>query len=181
MGNVTLQARHLGFGALVYAVVSGLWVVLANIFGSAQSVVLTAIGVVLIAVMVVYAVRFISQTPKPIATEDDKTGMWFGIIFAWEGIGIGVASGILAGLGLADWIGVAIVIIVGLHFFPLARLFDIRTDYAIGAVLIVLGIATPLLVSEPSTWFDVIGYGAALTLYAAGWARILLGQRIMNS
>lgn len=52
----------------------------------------------------------------------------FCIIFAGEGIAIGVGSGIAAATGNVDWIPAITAIIVGLHFFPLGYILEITAD-----------------------------------------------------
>lgn len=179
MNTATPPARYLGIGAIIYGIVSAVWLIWEYTFGTVQNLVVLGVGFAAILVLIALAARFIMQSPAPVTDENDKTGMWFGIIFAWEGIGIAVASGILAALGYVNWIGVAIVIIVGLHFFPLGWLLRQTTDYAIGTVLLLIGILVPLLIAEPANWFTVIAFGAALTLYAAGWMRLWVGRRLL--
>ena len=176
MENTASKARFYGIGAVIYAIVSGMWLVIQWTLGTGQNIVITGIGFVAIVILAIVAICFIIQSPAPVVDKDDKTGMWFGIIFAWEGIGIAVASGILVALGMEIWIPVAVVVIVGLHFFPLGRLLRISIDYVIGAILLIIGIATPLLVAEPANWVSVISFGAALTLFVAGCLRIVAGQ-----
>lgn len=71
-------------------------------------------------------------------------------------------------LGLARWIVPAIVLIVGLHFFPLARLFKARMHYVVGAIVVAWAIVYPILFSAgqgDST--GAVGMGAILWASAA--------------
>jgi hypothetical protein len=182
MPSKTLPPRYLGIAAIIYAVVSAYWLVLEVFFGTPGQRIVTILGGVVILVLIALAIVFITRTPRPPpATEGDRTGMWFGIIFAWEGIGIGVASGVLAALGQTQWIGVAVAIIVGLHFFPLGWLFNLRMDYAIGGLIVLLAIVVPVLVADEQARFTVIAYGCAVILYAAGWGRLLLGRSVLRT
>ncbi|MFI5938375.1 hypothetical protein [Actinoplanes sp. NPDC051494] len=64
---------------------------------------------------------------------DDKqvrksTGRTFGLVFGAEGLAIWLAALILGATGNEDYIVPAIALIVGLHFYPMARIFDRRVD-----------------------------------------------------
>lgn len=179
MRDTSLPARYLGIAAIIYAAVSAYWLVLEQFFGAGNTLTLTILGAIAILALVVLAAMLIRQSSPPApATERDRTGMWFGIIFAWEGIGIGVASGVLAALGQTQWIGVAVAIIVGLHFFPLGWLFGLRMDYVIGVLIVLLAVLTPIFVGEEAPRFTVIAYGCALILFGAGVGRLMLGRRL---
>lgn len=89
----------------------------------------------------------------------------FGILFA--------GSALMGAVGLGDWIPVWICAGVGIHFLPLARLFDdLRlvplgvAVTAVAAAALVVGLATDV---APST---VTGLGAGVLLVAAGIAAL---------
>lgn len=177
MMDSNLMTRHYGIGAVIYGMVSLLWLAWEFAFGTVNSFLIVGFAIAAVAILIFFAVRMITGTAQPVGNSNPRAGMWFGIIFAWEGIGIGVASGVLIALGMAQWIPVAVVIVVGLHFFPLGRLLNISTDYVIGAILVLLGVLTPLFVANPEQWVSIIAYGAAMTLYVAGCLRLLVGQQ----
>lgn len=84
----------------------------------------------------------------------------WGLIFA-------AANG-LPHIGLGDWIVPAIILIVGLHFFPLARLFHARVHYVTGAAMVAWAIVYPILFSAgKGTSIGAIGTGAILWASAA--------------
>ena len=112
--------------------------------------------------------------------EGKKLGKWFGIIFGAEGLGIFIAVNIVTNLGHADLTIPVIALIVGLHFFPLARVFKRTIDYylATGATIVaVLGIIFTLNKTIPQnaiTAFVGIGIAIATTAYGtymmiSGW------------
>ena len=71
-------------------------------------------------------------------------------------------------LGLTRWIVPAIVLIVGIHFFPLASVFKARQHYVIGAIVVAWAIVYPILFSagkDDST--GAVGIGAILWASAA--------------
>lgn len=71
-------------------------------------------------------------------------------------------------LGLTRWIVPAIVLIVGMHFFPLAKLFKARMHYVVGAIAVAWAILYPLLFSAgKGDSIGAIGMGAILWVSAA--------------
>lgn len=71
-------------------------------------------------------------------------------------------------LGLGRWIVPAIVLIVGLHFFPLARLFKARMHYVVGAIAVAWAIVYPILFTAgKGDAIGAIGMGAILWASAA--------------
>lgn len=66
-------------------------------------------------------------------------------------------------LGLARWIVPAIILIVGLHFFPLAKLFKAPMHYVVGAIVVAWAIIYPILFSAGNgDSIGAIGMGAIL-------------------
>lgn len=56
-----------------------------------------------------------------------------------------VGANVLANVGLAAWIVPMIILVVGAHFLPLARIFASRIYYASGAAMILLAVSYPFL------------------------------------
>lgn len=69
----------------------------------------------------------------------------FHLINAAQWVLIIVLANILGYVGLAAWIIPMIILVVGVHFLPLARIFAFRLYYATGAAMIVLAVCYPLL------------------------------------
>jgi hypothetical protein len=67
--------------------------------------------------------------------EQSRMGRIFGLVFAAEGVLIFVAVNLLNNFGLGSYAISAIAAIVGLHFLPLARLFQRPLYYACGTVM----------------------------------------------
>jgi hypothetical protein len=70
------------------------------------------------------------------AAEGKRAGTLFGIIFGIEGGLIGLTSALLGHSGLGDWIPVAIALIVGVHFLPLAHVFKVPLYYWTGGLCV---------------------------------------------
>ncbi|WGG44507.1 hypothetical protein [Rossellomorea sp. DA94] len=117
-----------------------------------------------------------------------KMRMWFNIIFAGEGIAIGIAIAVCNAFGHTENIPIVIAIIVGLHFLPLARLFRVRIYYYTGLLLCVVPIVTWLFVPEImslsghqlNAYMSVVGLGSALILWVTSFAIWMIGRRLMG-
>jgi hypothetical protein len=97
------------------------------------------------------------------------TGRRYGIVVAAEWIGIFVVARLLAATGHSQLIPAAIALGVGIHFFPLAKLFGIRAYHLTGAAICLVALTTSLLApltATPALWSILPGFGSALTLYA---------------
>lgn len=80
-----------------------------------------------------------------------RIGLRFGIIFGIEGVLIGAASGLLATAGLSDYLNPVIALIVGLHFIPLARVFERTIDYYIAGWVMIVAITGICLLAFSGT------------------------------
>ncbi|MGB8478144.1 MAG: hypothetical protein WCE63_04790 [Acidobacteriaceae bacterium] len=84
-------------------------------------------------------------------------------------------------LKLDNWILPAIIFIVGVHFLPLARLFQIRTYYYTGAAMVAWAILDPFLfIAGKNDWIAGVGTGVILWITAVCicWQIFRLLQRI---
>ena len=87
--------------------------------------------------------------------QDKRNSRWFNLINAGQWISIFIVGNVLKHFGLQAWFIPAIILIVGLHFFPLAWLFKARRHVAIGMALTVWAIGYPFSVRLGP--FDPIG------------------------
>ncbi|MGH8444014.1 MAG: hypothetical protein ACREVL_02050 [Solimonas sp.] len=98
--------------------------------------------------------------------EKRRIGRLFNFINAAQWVAIFIVANVLANIGLADWGIPAAIIIIGLHFLPLARLFENPGHYVTGAALVLIGAAYALL--KPIDPVDALGCaGAGLVLWAS--------------
>ncbi|MFC9708977.1 hypothetical protein ACFTRD_12520 [Paenibacillus sp. NPDC056933] len=99
----------------------------------------------------------------------------FGWVFGLEGLAIFIASVICNMINYFEVFFPVMAIIVGIHFFPLARLFRENFYYGTGITLCILGVITFFLpinatvnhVSLIAT-STFIGFSSALTLWVTG-------------
>ena len=103
------------------------------------------------------------------AAKGKRAGMLFGIIFGLEGGLIALCSTLLTRYGLSIWIPIAAAVIVGVHFIPLAFVFEVPLYYWTG-VLSVLGMLACSLVPDAATRVLCAG----LVMAAVLWLTVVL-------
>ncbi|CAM3405506.1 hypothetical protein PALU110988_20975 [Paenibacillus lupini] len=117
-----------------------------------------------------------------------RTRLWFNLIFAAEGIAIAIAIAICNNTESTELIPLVIAIIVGVHFFPLAPLFQVKFYYWTGALLCLLPIVIRLFVPAEFTlgehqinaYMSITGIGSALILWATGLIIWRIGRRLVR-
>jgi hypothetical protein len=154
--STVAHARGVIAGAAILTFFGAVWCILALALWPAHprwSIPAgSAVAIVLIALCLqrLIAWRKIPSIDDPIAAAKGKrAGMWFGIIFGIEGLLIGLTAALLSHLGLSDWIPIAAAVIIGLHFLPFARLFEVPLYYWTGAFSI-LGPIACCAISDPA-------------------------------
>ncbi|WP_336637815.1 DUF7010 family protein [Lysinibacillus fusiformis] len=129
-----------------------------------------------------------NQVSKTDLRQGKRTSFWFNIIFAAEGLAIAITIAVCNATRHPELIPVVIALIVGVHFFPLAPLFQVRLYYFTGTLLCLLAIMTWLCVPtkvtlgehQINTFMSVVGFGSALILWGTGLAIWLLGRRLLG-
>jgi len=142
--------------------------------GSVATIVLLAL-----CVMRLTALRNVPSIHDPVAAAKGKrAGMRFGIIFGTESGLIWLCATLLARFGLSIWIPIAVAVIVGLHFIPLARVFEVPLYYWTG-VLSVLGMLGCSLIREAGTRLLCAGLIMAAVLWLTA-VLLLLQARLIG-
>jgi hypothetical protein len=173
--QVALARRSRAIGATFFALFGGAWLALWNyraaptrfwVYG------LIAAG----AVAILAAARARYRRYAAAATELAETPVqqrrqrWFHIVNAGQWVMILIVGNVLANLGLGSWVIPAVILIVGLHFLPLAWLFSNTVLYATAAAFIALAGVYPFV--APGGPADPVGcLGAGLIL----WFSAVLG------
>lgn len=110
---------------------------------------------------------------------DRETSQAFGIVVGIECVTAGVGAVVLASLRRGALIPVWISFVVGIHFVPLASLFDYPLLYGVAAGVTAVAVAAvPVARSrelEPS-FVTGVGTGAVLIVSATASLALLLGQ-----
>ena len=169
-----IAVRGVAGGLLLMAFFTALWI--AWVLPVASPVITTAIAVPFFALAVLFLVQgvrlFVLSGRFPVVATSDRglqskrIGLRFGIIFGIEGALIGATSGILFATGLDDYLAPAIALIVGVHFIPLARVFERTIDYWVAGWVILVAITGILLIAfsplEPALVSALVGIGTAI-------------------
>jgi hypothetical protein len=172
------KARMRGIigGAAILTLFGGLWFILTLVFQPARSAwTIPAASVTTFVLLVVCVLRWAASanmpdSHDPAATAKGKrAGMIFGIIFGLEGGLIALVSVLLGRSSLGDWIPVAVALIVGVHFIPLAYVFEMPVYYWTGG-LSILGILGCLLIHGVGPRLLCVG----MVMGTALWSTTLL-------
>ncbi|MDB5134158.1 MAG: hypothetical protein JWP37_761 [Mucilaginibacter sp.] len=122
-----------------------------------------------------------------LTSEDDKAegkkmGMWFGIIFGAEGLLIFIAINIVINIGHANLTIPVIALVVGLHFYPMAKLFKRTIDYYLATWTTLIAIGAILLILNktfPEAKVDAfVGIGTAISTTCYGLYMIYESRRL---
>jgi hypothetical protein len=118
------------------------------------------------------------------AAEKKRVGKWFGIIFGAEGLAIFLAINIVNNLGHPDLTIPVIALVVGLHFYPLARIFKRTIDYYLATwstIIAVCAIIFTLYKTIPAHSILVFtGVGIALATSSYGTYMMIAGDRFIK-
>ena len=116
--------------------------------------------------------------------EDRKRSRQFLYIFGTEGLAILVVKNILVNVNLDYLFIPCLALIVGLHFFPLAKIFRRRFDYYVATWTTLIGLAGLGLmiarVTPPNTAIALVAVGCALATSANGVRAVINGNRIVG-
>ncbi|MCY9006870.1 DUF7010 family protein [Peribacillus frigoritolerans] len=176
--------RGSGIGVIFMAVFGTLWAgtgVMGLQGWGFPYVELAAIFVGIIMVIVGISLIHASQKMSNQVSDDGarrlkRIGFLFNMVFIAEGLLIGVAIAICNLINQTDLIPGVIAIIVGIHFLPLASLFQIKVYYATGVLLCLLALITWLnvpdtvMVGEHQILapLSLLGFGCSLILWTTG-------------
>ena len=156
-------------GALFFAGFGALWIALA-LYALERLSVATVSGIALgLAILLLGAVHLLRIAKRwPRVPDDPAVGRAFAWINAVQWIAVAVVAYTLARLHLDAYVMCAITAIVGLHMFPLARLFHYAPHYWSGAMLVLWAVASALLVPIVHLQgVSALGTGILLWLNAA--------------
>lgn len=176
-------------GLLMMAFFTMMWTGIA--YGSMASN-----GLVIIVIFALISILFIINALRLFATakrfpksetdedkaEEKRSGKWFGIIFGAEGLGIFIAVNVVINLGYADLTISVIALVVGLHFYPLAKVFKRTVDYYLASwttIVALTGIGLILNKSYSATAVDAfVGVGTAVATSCYGVYMIYTAKRL---
>ncbi|HUX68434.1 MAG TPA: hypothetical protein VMV31_13180 [Terriglobales bacterium] len=179
MHRISARLKGMGIGSLFLTLFGGFWM-LEGLNLTSSWLWLLACLVVPTSLLAMRSVGLILDSRRVRAAEPMRTpeeedaaralGRRFSWVFLAEVGAITLAANLLNATGRQNWIVFAIALIVAVHFFPLARLFQFRLYYWTGGVEIALCLliawgmrahreaADPLygLAMGLSLWFTVV-------------------------
>lgn len=170
------------------------WWASDSLFGGnrAAGVGFTALGAVAAVVFLAQAVRLF-RAGRGMPTELDaddreqrrRSGTVFGIVFGAEGLLIGVAAGLLTNTGHGDYLLPVIALIVGLHFYPMAWVFQRRLDVWLATWTSLVGVVGIVAVALDTGARDQVwawvGVATALATATYGTYMVRYGNRLLRT
>ncbi|MDR3772490.1 MAG: hypothetical protein P4L26_04025 [Terracidiphilus sp.] len=171
------QLRGRAIGSIFFACFGAGWLFLSLAakqritFATVSGVML---GMLLLLLTAFYLLRQSRRWPR--LPDDPAVGRAFAWINAIQWIAIPVAVIALGKLHLDAFATSAIAAIIGLHMFPLARLFRYPMHYVTGAVLVAWAAASALLVS-PDQLQGSAAMGTGLILWASAAVTLFRSQQ----
>lgn len=174
-------------GAINMAIFGAVWTAAGSGgLAGASGVILLVVGWSIAAVLGVGALwlrrgaRAFPDDVSPQAQADQRNRLRiFNSVFVLEFAAIAIAVFALLQFGMGSLIPSVVTLIVGIHFFPLARLFKVRAYHLTGALLCTLALTSLLL--APGARLAVVGMGSATTLFATAAYLLYFGSATIHS
>lgn len=188
--------RGMAAGILFLTLFGGLWAVagvkgldgIGNPWIFVATIAIFAALAVLGAVIVVNAYSVESDS-KPNFSDARRRRVRFRIVLFVEVGLIAIAVMILRGVGRTDLIAPVVMLVVSLHFIPLAVLFRLPIYYTVAAALFLVDLVAVVAVPEQihiyktrvSPQLVVIGLGGAVCLWAAAFFNALATRSTLKT
>ena len=117
--------------------------------------------------------------------EEKSREKWFLIIFGLEGFGILIVKNILVNINHNELFIPFFALIVGLHFFPLARIFKRTFDYYIATWTCLLAILGIYLITQKivNPYFAnvIVSLGCTISTICYGIKMIFEGRKLLSA
>jgi hypothetical protein len=179
--NIT--ANRIGgraIGALFLTIFGAIWLLLglyAKERLAASTLSLVACGTVVLAGGAFFLLRRAKALPR--TPEDPAMGRAFKWINIIQWVAVAVVAFTFAHFGMDAYVVSAITAIVGLHMFPLARLFRYPPHYVTGAALVGWAAASVLLFSKDEMQGST-ALGTGLILWLSALVTLALAVRAVR-
>lgn len=186
--SATIFHRNLGLaGGSLWLIEVGtafaIWAlfIIHSTFAAAMLALVAIAGLALL----IHGIRLILRVRRlprgPVEDPSLHRRIWrrFGIIFVAEAIACGAVVAACLSTQHWKWIVPLQLIVVGLHFLPLARLFQVPRYNLLGAVFCVIPITTLLAIRSSAhighavSWTAIPAIGCGLASLATGWAGLM--------
>jgi hypothetical protein len=188
-----IAIQSIGGGLLLMALFTMMWTGVAQggLNGEDHHFVLVIFSLISLlfissGIMIIAAAR---KFPKYINENDQAEGKnmtkWFGIIFGIEGASIPVAYLILALISETQLILPVIALIVGLHFYPMAKIFQRTIDYYLATWTCVVALVSIVMIVKYdyplSLTLTYLGIGVALSTTTYGFYMLYQGYACIKN
>jgi MFS family permease len=182
-------------GALVLIVFATLWAAFSlqglSKWSSWTVIVIAGLVTVFLLALCLATLRSARRLPQEkVAPEEQARGKqiyrWFNIIAGVEFTAIAVTSVLLGRFKHPEFIAPVTVLIVGLHFLPLAFLFQVRVYSLLGAFLSLLGggallaLLLGLTLGASLTWTVIIGLSTAVIFWLTSLYILVRARRVLS-
>lgn len=167
-------------GAIVSALFGAVWLAwwcLAALGGAPASLLAVAVGAVVLCAVAVKQLRSTVPAGHRFATGAPRPGVrrLFGVVNLVQWIAIVGAALLLPNIGLGRWLLPVVILIVGLHFLPLAAGFRFPLLYFTAIGMLLVAVIYPFASSRgPADPVGALGAGLVLWATAVG---ALAGRR----
>jgi hypothetical protein len=163
------QLSGRAIGSFFFAGFGGLWLILSLYVREVLNLETVASVLLGMALLISAAVALLREAKRwPRVPDDPAVGRAFGWINAIQWTAVAAVGFSFAKLHIDAYVMSAITAIVGLHMFPLARLFRYPLHHATGALLVLWAAASALIVPvEHLQGIAAFGTGLILWLSAA--------------
>ena len=174
--DTLINRRYLALSAMIYAGAAVAWIVVAVVVGDVRNLLLIGLGLILTVLLIGAANSSLRHDEADAEDDGEDITRPFRMIFIVAVAAIAVGGGLLAVVGLAQWIVPWASLVVGLHFIPLARLLVFPFDFVVGAAFVVL-VMFILFGVRMEFWVRPLALGMAAMLWLAGWGRLWIARQ----
>ncbi len=187
--RIAIQA--VGLGLLLMALFTLMWTGIAQ--GGLQGrdhYITLMIFAALCVIFVVNGIKIFKiagSFPKFTTMEDQIQGKtwrkWYGLIFGIEGTLIPIVTLVLQFTGLAKFVLPSIALIVGLHFYPMAKIFNRKIDYFLASWTCLVAIVSIFMINNGKQEAFILGFlgiGVALATAAYGLYILFTGRLFIS-
>lgn len=129
------------------------------------------------------AQKTLTENTEEKTAEEKSKEKWFLIIFGLEGLGILVAKNVLMNIHHDELFISFFALAVGLHFFPLAKIFNRTFDYYMGAWTCLFAIIGIYLITQKTITVNlanvIVSLGCAIATISYGIRMINEGRKLL--
>lgn len=172
------QLSGRAIGSIFFAVFGALWILLSLYVKQILGVVTVSWVALDLLVLLTTAIWLLRQAKRfPKAPEDPARNRAFKRINAAQWIAIFLVAFAFGRLHLDAYVMSAITAIVGLHLFPLAKLFRYPLHYITGAVLVAWGGGSVLFVSAQHLQ-GTVALGTGIILWLSAFMTLIVAATV---